>query len=125
MSEHTFGAGTAAGGADPSPLVGEALRLVSSVQDWAQGWAARNVADGDQHTGADCQWCPLCQFVAILRGERPEVADRVAEAGTAIAGALRTLIEGGSTATGSATAHRPPRPRPASRVQKINLADET
>ena len=98
---------------------------MSSVQDWAQDWAHRGSGAADErHTGSDCQWCPLCQFAAVLRGEHPEVTDRVAEAGTALAGALRALVEAASGATGGAQ-HRQPGPPPAPRVQKINLTDES
>ncbi|MDT4978448.1 MAG: hypothetical protein QOG07_327 [Pseudonocardiales bacterium] len=128
MTEHSSGAH--ANGGTPNhnpaaPLIGEALRLVSSVQEWAQDWAHRGSGEaGERHTGSDCQWCPLCQFAAVLRGEHPEVTDRVAEAGTALAGALRALVEAASGVTGGAQ-HREPPPPPAPRVQKINLNDES
>jgi hypothetical protein len=126
MTEHLFGAHANGDNPNPAaPLIGEALRLVSSVQDWAQQWAHRGSGEaGEQHTGSDCQWCPLCQFAAVLRGEHPEVTDRVAEAGTALAGALRALVEAASGAAGGAQ-HRQPRPPPGPRVQKINLNDES
>jgi hypothetical protein len=125
MTEHPFGAHADGDTANPAaPLIGEALRLVSSVQDWAQDWAHRGSGTaGERHTGSDCHWCPLCQFAAVLRGEHPDLTDRVAEAGTALAGALRVLVEAASAA--AATQHRQPRPPPAARVQKINLSDES
>ncbi|MEP7021526.1 MAG: hypothetical protein ABI808_12800 [Pseudonocardiales bacterium] len=125
MTENRFGADTGGEHGNPAaPLIGEALRLVSSVQDWAQDWAHRGDSEPErQHTGSDCQWCPLCQFAAVLRGERPEITDRVAEAGTALVGALRALVDAASGAAGAAgpAQHRPPGPR----VQKINLNDES
>jgi hypothetical protein len=106
-------------------LMGEALRLVSAMQDWAQGWPQRNPGEADERRGGtECQWCPLCQFVAVLRGQRPEVTERVAEAGTAAAAALRALVEAAVSAGGAATQHRAPRPGPGPRVQKIDLGDE-
>jgi hypothetical protein len=125
MTEHPFGAHANGEHANPAaPLIGEALRLVSSVQDWAQDWAHRGSGEANErHTGSDCQWCPLCQMAAVLRGEHPEITDRVAEAGTALAGALRALVEAASGATGGAQ-HRQPPPPPAPRVQKINLTDD-
>ena len=122
MTEHLFGAHPNGDHPNPAaPLISEALRLVSSVQDWAR----RSCGEaGERHTGSDCQWCPLCQFAAVLRGEHPEVTDRVAEAGTALAGALRALVEAASGATGAAQ-HRQPHPPPGPRVQKINLTDES
>jgi hypothetical protein len=102
------------------PLGDETLRLVSSMQDWAR----RSFPSDAEHQSSDCQWCPLCQFVAVLRGERPEVTARVAEAGTAVVTALRALLDaaadaGGGQQTGSHAAG--PRPR----VQRIDLSDES
>lgn len=128
MTEQTFGAHADGEHPNPAaPLIGEALRLVSSVQDWAQDFAHRGAGEpGEQHKGGDCRWCPLCQFAAILRGEHPDVTDRVADAGTALVGALRALVDAASGAAGAAGAaqHRQPRPPPGPRVQKINLSDE-
>ncbi|MFN2517831.1 MAG: hypothetical protein ABR604_02140 [Jatrophihabitantaceae bacterium] len=126
MTEHFSFAGDSTnddGTNQAGPFVAEALRMVSAMQDWVQGWAQRG---GDEpraeHTGKDCQWCPLCQFLAVLRGQRPEVTDRVAEAGTALTVALRAFVE---AASGAAGPHRASRPPSGPRVQKINLGDET
>lgn len=90
---------------------------------------ANERADGSHagHASAECQWCPLCQFVAVLRGERPEFTERVAEAGTALLAALRGFVEA-AAATATATSptpgapHRPPGSS-APRVQHIDLAE--
>jgi hypothetical protein len=121
MTEHHFGAHAHGDNPNPAaPLIGEALRLVSSVRDWAQDWARRASGEpNERHAASDCQWCPLCQFAAVLRGEHPEITDRVAEAGTALAGVLRAVVEAAS----SGAQHRQPGP-PAPRVQKINLSDD-
>lgn len=111
-------------GATPgAPFVGEALRLVSSMQDWAQGWAhGAGHETSDPHAETECQWCPLCQLVAALRGQRPALTDRVAEAGTALVAALRLLVEAAAGHEGQPhSTSRPPGPR----VQKINLGDES
>jgi hypothetical protein len=125
MTERFYGAaGDDRAGDQPGaarPLADEALRLLSSAQGWAQGWADRNLGGaGDGHTGGECQWCPHCQFMALLRGERPDITDRVAEAGTALAAALRVVAE---AAAGASTAHQPAAP-PLPRVRKIKLDDE-
>lgn len=128
MSEHLFGDHAESNGdssAGTGPLAAEALRLVSSMQDWAQGWTERDLGESsDGHSGGDCQWCPLCQFLAVLRGERPEVTERVAQAGTALAAALRAFIESAASAGGAGGQHRRPQPTQAARVQKINLGHE-
>jgi hypothetical protein len=100
------------------PLADEALRLLGAVQDWARQNFPAAPAAPDGHgvpSGAVCQWCPLCQFMAVLRGERPEVTARVAEAGTAVASALRAVLDAATT--------RPSDP-PESRVQHIDLSGD-
>jgi hypothetical protein len=115
----------------PRPLAEDALRLVSSVQDWAQGWADgwaerhRGEASGP-HLAAECQWCPLCQFVAVLRGERPEVTERLTEAGTALLAAVRAVAEaaaGGAAGDGAGASSGDPGAPATPRVQKIDLGD--
>jgi hypothetical protein len=106
-------------------LAEEATRLLGAVQDWAAR-TFPDPADRPDSGGhsSDCQWCPLCQFVGVLRGERPDVTERVAEAGTALVTALRAVVDAVSGAgAASAAAHRAPGPsspgRP--RVQRIDL----
>jgi hypothetical protein len=108
-------------GAEPppagAPFAAEALRIVASVQDWARRSFPEGNPAPDGHSGSECQWCPLCQFVAVLRGERPEVTERVADAGAAVAGALRAVFD----AAGSGTARNAPDRPPPPRVQRIDL----
>jgi len=100
---------------EPSPLVNEAVRIFGVVQDWARQTFP---APADGHGGPECQWCPLCQFAAVLRGERPEVTDRVAEAGTALMSAMKAFVEAAATAAPSP----PGRPKPGpGHVQHIDL----
>jgi hypothetical protein len=91
--------------------------LMGAVQDWARR-ALPESAIG--HGGPECQWCPICQFVNVVRGEHPEVADRVAEAGTAVAAALRAVAD---AAVARAQGEQRDRPKPSPRVQRINLDD--
>ena len=67
----------------------EAGRLLDAVQDWArtafgEGSSAR-ISTGT----AECEWCPLCQLIAVLRGERPEATEKI----TVVAGSNAPLIE--------------------------------
>jgi len=93
---------------EPGPLGDEATRLVEAVRDWA----ARTFPDVDRHlaTGAEeCRYCPVCQAISVLRGQRPEVTERLADAVTAAAGALAAVAD---ALTRPPT--RPPQPaRPA------------
>jgi hypothetical protein len=114
---------------DPQALVDEGRKLFGLAQDWVR----RNIPE---HTGPECQWCPLCQFASLLRGDHPELAERIAEAGNAVANAVRSLFDAAAKQTdAAATRVRQPRPGPgrpngsvtpsAPRVQHIRLVDES
>jgi hypothetical protein len=77
-----------ADGTGPSWPGEDAQRLLSAVQDWA-----RRTLPAPEADAATCDWCPLCSFVAVLRGERPDLTERVAEAGAAVVTAVRALFE--------------------------------
>ncbi|MFL6128088.1 MAG: hypothetical protein ACJ73E_03375 [Mycobacteriales bacterium] len=81
------------------PLGEEALRLVEAAREWAR----RTFPEVDAHlaTGSpECCWCPLCRTVAVLRADRPELTERLAEVLTTAAGALAAVLD--------AAAHRAP-----------------
>ena len=48
-------------------------------------------AEGAAAPPAECRWCPLCQFLAVLRGERPEVTAALADVLRATADALHAF----------------------------------
>jgi hypothetical protein len=90
VSEEGGPSGAADAGASSPPLGEQAGQLLAVVQDWVR----RNFeVAGDAEHAAVCDWCPLCQFVAVLRGDRPEVTERVAAAGTAVTAALRAVLD--------------------------------
>ena len=108
----------------------ETTRLLNAVQDWTR----RTTADAPIATGAaECQWCPVCQLVGVLRGDRPELTDlaeRAAEiartAVTALAAAFATHSHGPTSAepaTEGAEDGADSRPSggPARRVERITL----
>ena len=104
------------GAAGHGTIGDEAVKLVDALQDWAR----RNFGDpATAHiaTGApECTWCPICQLIAILRGDRPEISEKVAEAGASLVAALRAVLD--------AAAAGPPGPAAEThRVQHINLDD--
>jgi hypothetical protein len=84
-------------------------RLVGSMQDWA----ARTFPPPAEHE-ASCQWCPLCQLMTVLRGERGDLAEKLTEAGGALLASLRALLD-------AAAAPRADEPR----VQRIDLDTDT
>jgi hypothetical protein len=103
-------------------LAEEATRLLGAMQDWVGRTFSAEAQDGHRR---DCQWCPLCQCAAVLRGERPDLTDRVAEAGAALVVALRAVADAVSgtapAAPSSAPQHRAPDQSSAPRVQRISL----
>ena len=117
------------GHADPSRMAADALRLIGSAQEWARQTFTDADAQGRadphdaSHTGPECQWCPLCQFVAVLRGERPELTERVAEAGAALMTVLRSALDAAANASPGGQHRAEPEPR-APRVQRIDLGGE-
>jgi hypothetical protein len=93
------------------PLAEEAAKVIGAMQEWAR----QNFPAGpDGHMGAECQWCPLCQFMSVVRGERPEVTARVSEAGTALATAFRALLDAATPKPDESTQPR---------VQRIDLGE--
>lgn len=106
---------------DGQHLADDTARVLSAVQDWATRTFPESA---EQHAGGTCQWCPICQFVAVLRGERSDVTERVVEAGTALLSAFSSFANAFVEATAPA-ADTPDRDgesdfaRP--RVQRIDL----
>lgn len=67
-----------------------------------------------------CEWCPLCSAIAVLRGDRPELAGRVAELGGGLLTALRALLEQPSSGD---TGPPPNGARPTLRHTEVSRAD--
>lgn len=115
--------------APPGARIAEELKLLLGVlaeraEPWLNRWAAAapDGAGSAEHTPATCGWCPLCAGMAMVRGERPELAVRAAEHASGLIAVLRASL-----------AERPPaEPKPAAepeaepapepeRVQKITI----
>ena len=95
----------------------EAAKLLEAVQDWARSTFGEG-ASARMSTGSpECEWCPLCQLVAVLRGDRPETTEKIVAAGTAMMSALRSLLDPPASPTDHEEA-------PPARVQRIDLTDE-
>ena len=96
----------------------EAVKLLDAVQDWAR----RNFNDpATAHiaTGApECAWCPICQFITVLRGDRPEISDKIAEAVATMVATLRTVVDAAASSPGRGAG------RADSRVQHIDLGTD-
>jgi hypothetical protein len=55
-------------------------------------------------TGAECQVCPFCQLLALVRRTQPETFGHLADASASMVAALRTVVErhehGGTRSSG-------------------------
>jgi hypothetical protein len=106
-------------------LSAEVHRLLTAVQDWARRFPERPAGPAEHAAGGECvSWCPICQFANVLRGEHPEVTERLSEAATAIASAMKALADVALTRAQAETG-RAGRPRPAPRVEHIKLDEPT
>jgi hypothetical protein len=92
---------TPSNGTEDPPLPGarlaEELRLLlDALAERAQPWLNRlatEPTDSDgEHTPATCGWCPVCAGMAVLRGERPELAVRAAEHTAGLVAVLRSAL---------------------------------
>ncbi len=76
----------------PGPLAEEAARLVEAIGEWARG----AVGDGPLAAvggGAECQICPLCQLIGLVRRTQPETYAHLVDAATSMAAALRSVVD--------------------------------
>ncbi len=90
-------------GATPGPLAEEAARLVEAITDWARG-AVGDISMPVGGAGPECQICPICQLLALVRRTQPETFGHLADASASMVAALRTVIDrhdhGGRRTTG-------------------------
>lgn len=120
--------GTADGRDDRScgahPGVGAELRALALVAlDRLEPMVARVHAEPPTTPAAtSCSGCPICAALALLRGERPELAVTVAEQLGGLLAVLRTALEEGDPAAARPTPD-PPGPAAASgrRVERITV----
>jgi hypothetical protein len=89
---------TPSNGTEDPPLPGarlaEELRLLlDALAERAQPWLNRMATEpAPEHTPATCGWCPVCAGMAVLRGERPELAVRAAEHAAGLVAVLRSAL---------------------------------
>jgi hypothetical protein len=74
-----------------APEWGESVRR---LVDGVRGLLAEpaRATDGMGHD-SECRYCPLCQAVAVVRGERPEISAALADLLTTTAASLRAVAE--------------------------------
>ena len=96
----------------------EQARLLVTGLGQTLGSALREGDPAGAHPD-DCRFCPVCQVAAVVRGERPEVTDALADVLVTAAAALRTLSERASAPPAQPEETPPP---PAPPVQHIEIA---
>jgi hypothetical protein len=99
----------------PGARLAEELRLLlDALAERAQPWLNRLATEPDaDHTPATCGWCPVCAGMAVLRGERPELAVRAAEHAAGLVAVLRSAL--------AQTDPPPPAGAPDDRVEHITV----
>jgi hypothetical protein len=99
----------------------QATRLVETVRGVLD---AHDDRPADDAAAAECRWCPLCQLIAVLRGQRPEVTAVLADVLRATADALHAVAaapDGPRPAGTPPDAEAPDRHTPPV-VQRIDIA---
>ncbi len=74
----------------PGPLEDEAAKLAEALQYWA----SQHLLPMAQEFGGseECQVCPVCRFMALVRGERPDVMAHLSDAAGALAAAFAAAV---------------------------------
>jgi len=78
--------------AQPGPLAEEAARLVEALSEWARG-AVGDISMPTVGSGPECQVCPVCQLLALLRRTQPETFGHLADASASMVAAMRTIVD--------------------------------
>ena len=103
-----------------SKLAEELRLLLDAAAERAQPWLHRVAAEGE-HDTRTCGWCPLCNAVAMARGDRSELAAKAAEHVAGLIAVLRAALA--EPAASESTASEPAEEEPARpekpRVQHI------
>lgn len=91
----------------------EAAKLFAAMEDWARQKAGHLLDEEHVATGApECQFCPVCQGIGVLRHVRPEAVEHFLDAAASFVAALKTAV-----ATPEAS------PRTAPPVQHIDIGE--
>jgi hypothetical protein len=94
----------------------EAVKLFAAVEDWARRKAGHVLDEQHIATGsAECQVCPVCQGIGVLRHVRPEAIEHMLDAAASFVAALKTAVATPPTAE----EHH----RHAPRVQHISVGE--
>jgi hypothetical protein len=76
----------------------EAVKLFAAMEDWARRKASHVLDVQHIATGsAECQICPVCQGIGVLRHVRPEAVEHMLDAAASFIAALKTAVTVPST----------------------------
>ncbi|MFD5828902.1 hypothetical protein [Lentzea sp. NPDC060358] len=108
---------------NPGKLAEELRLLLDTAAERMQPWLQRVAEAGDgTHTPETCGWCPVCNGVALLRGDRSELAAKAAEHAAGLVAVLRAALR--EPAAPAAPAEEPV-PDAGQRVQHIKVVRKT
>jgi hypothetical protein len=65
---------------------------VEAITEWARGTVG-DVTLPSVGNGPECQICPVCQLLALLRRTQPETFGHLADASASMVAALRSVID--------------------------------
>ena len=99
----------------------QARRLLEALKAAAAPEPSGDDAAAEQPAG-ECRWCPHCQVLAVLRGERPEVTAILSDVLATASAALRSLSGEAAPEEPAGHAEEPSHRDPAPVVQRIDLA---
>jgi hypothetical protein len=86
----------------------EAVKLFAAVEEWARKKAGHMLDEEHIATGsAECQLCPVCQGIGVLRHVRPEAVEHMLDAAASFVAALKTAVAA------------PPSDEPARRAARV------
>ncbi|MFD0919758.1 hypothetical protein ACFQ16_08385 [Saccharopolyspora rosea] len=101
--------------ANHEQLVEELRGLLDAIAERAEDYLR-----GCRPDGADgCGWCPVCAAVALVRGQRPEVAARLTEHVAGLLQALRQVLA--EQAAEPAAEEEPDEEQEKGKVQRISV----
>ena len=71
----------------------EAVKLFAAVEDWARKKASHVLDEEHVATGSpECQMCPVCQGIGVLRHVRPDAVEHLLDAAASFVAALKTTV---------------------------------